>query len=148
MSAGMARSNDPGTSWIAAARSRRTAGDGQRRVLAALTVRPMTDAEIAAHAHMDGGSASKRRLDLQRAGRVIPTDRVRPTSTGSPARVWQITPTGREFLRNDAVPDGGRGIQASTAGSTLEAGCDGVLAPALFDPEADERWSSQWGRIK
>lgn len=141
------RSTDPGTSWIAAARSKRTSGDGQRRVLVALAVRPMTDAEIAEHAHMDGGSASKRRLDLQRAGRVAPTDRVRATSTGSPARVWQLTLAGQECLKDDAAPRR-PGVHAPTAGTTRDAGSDGVLALGLFDPGKDERWSSQWGRIK
>lgn len=87
----MVRSTDPETSRAAAMRTDRA--EGKRRVLAFLRAnswRSWTDHEIAIGAGMDKGSASKRRLDLQRDGLVEFAGEWGTTPTGSSARRWRL----------------------------------------------------------
>lgn len=86
----MARTSDPETSHIAARKTDRA--EGKRRVLAFLRANPgraFADYEIAQGTGLCGGSASKRRLDLQRDGLVVFAEEWGTTPTGSPARKWR-----------------------------------------------------------
>ena len=87
----MTRTTDPETSHAAARRTDRA--EGKRRVLAFLNARSgeaFTDHEIAEATGMDKGSASKRRLDLQRDGLVEFAGAWGTTPTGSSARKWRL----------------------------------------------------------
>lgn len=94
---GMTRAGDPETSHMAARSTDRA--EGKRRVLAFLTMnysRSFTDHEIAAATGLCTGSASKRRLDLQRDGLVEFAGEWGTTPTGSSARRWRLTRDGLE----------------------------------------------------
>lgn len=69
-------------------------------LLAQASVRiDFTDDELAiAMPEVHPGTLSKRRLRLERAGLIEDTKRLRPTRTGVPATVFQITDQGREVL--------------------------------------------------
>lgn len=85
------RPTGPETSHLAARRTDRA--EGKRKVLAFLCAnswRSWTDHEIATGAGMDKGSASKRRLDLQRDGVVEFAGEWGTTPTGSSARRWRL----------------------------------------------------------
>lgn len=83
------RSHNPETSHLAARRTDKA--EGKRRVLAFLREHQgaFTDHDIAAGTGLCQGSASKRRLDLQRDGLVVFAEEWGTTPTGSPARKWR-----------------------------------------------------------
>ena len=87
-----ARTSDPETSHIAAARQRHTAEDDRQLVLRLLAVYgPSTDHELAAHARRLQTSLGVRRGELVKAGKVEWAGYTRLSPSGSPARVWRLT---------------------------------------------------------
>ena len=100
---------DPETSHMAAVVALPNASDNRRRVLAALYAAGtigLTDFEIETATGIRQTSCGKRRLDLERAGLVqrcmfidyadmtlVPGRR--PSPTGAPSAVWEITDAGR-----------------------------------------------------
>lgn len=88
-----ARVTDPATSHQAAADARPHAGNDRDLVLGILRQHgPLTDFEIAAIAGRQQTSLGCRRKDLCRLGLVEWAGTTRPSPSGSPARVWQVTP--------------------------------------------------------
>lgn len=101
----VARASDPWTSHAAGrqAADPKNLTDAQGCVLSALASNRRTDHEVAAVKRMHGGTAAKRRLDLQRAGLVRPVvvdgeTLTRPTPHGRRAIVWEATEAGLEAL--------------------------------------------------
>lgn len=100
-----ARAADPETSRLAAERAGKFRRNGWLLVLEHLSVRPMTDFDLAAATGWQQTSIGKRRLECQRAGFVDRArdgrgeDVTRESPSGSPALVWAITPEGIEFYR-------------------------------------------------
>lgn len=93
----MARNTDPETSHQAARRVLSTKANDQALVLRILAdVTDATDFEIAQIAGRQQTSLGKRRGELRDAGLVEFAGFTRPSPSGSPARVWKITPAGIE----------------------------------------------------
>lgn len=92
-----ARASDPETSHEAAEDASFHASYGRRLVLQALSVRPMTDFELAELTGWQQTSIGKRRHECMEAGLVCVLkegeDKVakRPAPSGSMARVWRLT---------------------------------------------------------
>ncbi len=99
-----ARHSDPSTSRMAADRSAMKASEGRLAVLLHLSVKPMTDFELAVETKRAQTSIGKRRGECRDHGLVqIALDGrgeevKRPAPSGSPALVWEITQAGREYL--------------------------------------------------
>lgn len=81
-------------------------GQGKAKVLRVLATRgPMNDAQIAAAAGLEKGTAAKRRFDCAEAGWVhqVLDDEGNPvtrqTNTGTPAFVWALTDEGRAVVQ-------------------------------------------------
>lgn len=98
-----ARATDPITSHEAAASARPRAGTLRADALVALAAAGtagLTDFELATKVSQLSGrpvgqtSIGVRRKELTTAGYVTATDRRRPSTTGTPAIVWQITDRG------------------------------------------------------
>ena len=102
-----ARATDPETSKLAAERVAPRASAGRMKVLEHLCVRAMTDFELAAATGVAQTSIGKRRGEARDAGWVEVAldgngDEVRrPSTSGSPAMVWVITESGRDFYNNN-----------------------------------------------
>lgn len=99
-----ARNSDPETCHAAAASAAIRASFGRMRALRQLSYGARTDFELAAATGVQQTSIGKRRGECVKAGWVeAQTDDTgrkvtRPSDSGSPAIVWQITAKGREFL--------------------------------------------------
>ena len=99
----VARDTDPETSHVAAKIATMSASAGRMAALRHLAERPMTDFELAEASGMQQTSIGKRRGDCVPHGLVEPMldsagkKVTRPSPTGSPAIVWQITQAGRAF---------------------------------------------------
>lgn len=97
------RAGDPMTSHEAATRAGMRASEGRMLVLLNLTVKPMTDFELAAETKWQQTSIGKRRHECMMQGLVERAldgrgeDVRRPAPSGSPALVWQITQAGRHY---------------------------------------------------
>lgn len=93
------RVNDPDTCREP---SEFTMSKGRALALAAHAVHDgsgLTDFELATLTNTSQTSIGKRRKELVEAGLVIGTTERRPSPSGSPAIVWQITPAGAEWAR-------------------------------------------------
>lgn len=111
---GMVRASDPETSRGAAVVAIGRKALGQGLALEALYragERGLTDFELAAVTGWQQTSIGKRRGELRDDGLVCAAflldpmsgDRVsvrRPSPTGTPAQVWELTPSGRDFYNN------------------------------------------------
>ena len=104
------RRTDPVTSHEAESKVRPHASHGRRLVLALLSIRPMTDFELADSTGWQQTSIGKRRGECVALGYVEAftapdgTKCKRPSPSGSPAIVWAITQAGRiahEEMRNE-----------------------------------------------
>jgi len=99
-----ARNSDPETCHMAAASAAIRASHGRLRALSQLSYGARTDFELAAATGVQQTSIGKRRGECAKAGlveAVVGADgkRVtRPSDSGAPATVWQITDKGRAFL--------------------------------------------------
>ena len=94
-----ARITDPDTSHEAAQLPRR---NGQEVALLAhyhRIRRGLTDFELAEFTDTIQTSIGKRRHELMLAGYIEGTDLRRPSPSGSPAKVWRITPEGIDAAR-------------------------------------------------
>jgi hypothetical protein len=102
----MARNSDPSTSHKAASDASFKASAHRKKALTALSLRPMTDFELAEVTQLQQTSIGKRRKDCQDVGFVIPHENEkgvkvrRPAPSGSLAQVWEITPSGRQYLKD------------------------------------------------
>ncbi len=99
-----ARSTDPGTSHMAAARATvpMKLYAGQRRALHAIVAagqRGLNDFELADRTGSKQTSIGVRRGELARAGLVTRSGRRRPSDTGEPADVWIATDLGIDVWR-------------------------------------------------
>jgi hypothetical protein len=100
-----ARTSDPETSRMAAARAAKRMAQGRMMVLRHLMEGPKTDFELAAASGIQQTSIGKRRHDCMTDGQVeVAKDGnvvlTRPSPTGSPARVWKITQAGIDDYLN------------------------------------------------
>ncbi len=91
----------PETSVIAARRALGRSGNCRRQILYALRFSPMTDEEMQLFLRMSANTQRPRRIELLRAGLLAYTDERRPTLSGSPSIVWEITPLGRLAMTHD-----------------------------------------------
>lgn len=92
-----ARYGDPETSHIAAEMAKTKAPTDRDRALRELKAageNGLTDFELADRMDRQQTSAGKRRQELQLLGLVEYAGVHRPAPSGSPARVWRITPKG------------------------------------------------------
>lgn len=86
-----ARTNDPGTSHVAARGARAFAGEHCRKILAALRATDgLTIYELERATGLDHVAIARRLPELQSQGAAVPTDETRPGSTGRPCRVWRV----------------------------------------------------------
>lgn len=86
----LARTSDPATSQIAAARTVAFRADHASRILTALRDRgPMTVDQIAKVTNLTAWQVNKRLPELQRANVATPTGLTRPSASGRPERVWR-----------------------------------------------------------
>lgn len=97
----------PDTSREAAELIAPSSGSQRFRVLRAIagSTTGATDDEIQNALEMSGNTQRPRRMELEEMGwiTVVPGAR-RPTSTGGSARVWTLTPEGRQaWIDNDGV---------------------------------------------
>jgi len=84
-----ARSRDPVTSHMTAARLDEFAGTHAEKILACLTkYGPQTVDELAVRLDMQTQAVNKRLPDLQRRGKAIPTGDARHSRSGRLERVW------------------------------------------------------------
>jgi hypothetical protein len=60
----------------------------------------LTDFELASLTKTSQTSIGKRRKELCEAGLIVGTTERRPSPSGSPSIVWQITPMGAEIARS------------------------------------------------
>jgi hypothetical protein len=99
------RNGDRMTSHEAATRAGMRASEGRMLVLLNLTVKPMTDFELAAETGWQQTSIGKRRHEclmnslVERALDGRGEEVRRPSPSGSPALVWAITQAGREYYK-------------------------------------------------
>lgn len=101
-------SGDPSTSFEAALAAAGRAGSVRATVLGYLAGRGIlgaTNSEIEADLHLARPTGSNRRGDLERAGLCRATSRRRPTPTGSPAIVYEITSLGQRVAEHLAAQD-------------------------------------------
>lgn len=93
-----ARASDPGTSHQAAQRASTRAATDRALVLRIHQqyTSGLTDFELAEIAGRQQTSLGVRRGELRKAGLIVDSGHKRPSPSGSPAVVWQITDTGRE----------------------------------------------------
>jgi hypothetical protein len=107
MQAPAARNSDPSTSHAAAQKAELHATENRLAVLRCLSIKPMTDFELAAELNRQQTSCGKRRGECRDHGLVqIALDGrgeevKRPAPSGSMALVWEITQAGLEFLRQN-----------------------------------------------
>lgn len=90
------------TEMLAALRQRPKLGTARQKVLGAFIEADRagaTDEEVATTLQMRLYTAAPRRNELLRGGWIKDSGRVRPTTTGSPATVWELTEQARERLR-------------------------------------------------
>jgi hypothetical protein len=100
----VARSTDPETSHEAAKDATFKASTNRLKALYALSMRPMTDYELAEFTGLQQNSIGKRRGDCAKAGLVEPLlieekPVKRPGPTGSKCLVWKLTERGIEYVR-------------------------------------------------
>jgi hypothetical protein len=90
------RFTDPDTSVHAATVAAVNAGTNRALALRVHAAHPdgLTDFELAEITGVQQTSCGKRRGELVRMGMVARTDQRRPSPSGTPAVVWQITPGG------------------------------------------------------
>jgi hypothetical protein len=97
------RDGDPMTSHLAATKAAKGASHGRMLVLLNLSVKPLTDFDLAAETGWQQTSIGKRRHECMMAGYVERAldgrgeEVRRPSPSGSPALVWQITQAGRDY---------------------------------------------------
>jgi len=102
--ASASRRADPDTSKMAAERVAPHASHGRILVLENLAVKPLTDFELSALTGWLATSIGKRRGECVKNGWVENAldghaeEVRRPSPSGSPALVWQITQAGRDVL--------------------------------------------------
>lgn len=84
-----ARKSDPVTSHQAASQAT-FAGEHCRRILEALAVAPGTIYELADAVGLDHVQVARRCADLERDGKAVPMEHLRPGPTGRMCRVWRL----------------------------------------------------------
>jgi predicted ArsR family transcriptional regulator len=89
------RRTDPVTSKIAGTMAREFKGDHERRIFEALAAGPGTKDEISERCGLTEQQVARRMHGLARAGLVETTGTTRPSASGRPERVWQITAASR-----------------------------------------------------
>lgn len=92
------RATDPDTSREAAAVNKPRAATHRTLALQVLRAHPggLTDFELAALTGLAQTSVGKRRGELRDVGFVADSGKRRPSPSGSPAIVWQVTEYGRQ----------------------------------------------------
>lgn len=89
------RDTDPETSWEAAFANLGAKAVDRRSALRSLyATHSLTDFELGDEMNRVQSSAGKRRGELRDLGLAEWTGEHRPSPSGSPARVWRITPRG------------------------------------------------------
>jgi predicted ArsR family transcriptional regulator len=142
----MARSADPGTSWIAAAKAKRRKPTALLVALGGLAHEPATADQLAARTGQHLSTVSRRLTDLGRLGLAETTGKVQPSSTGALARVWQITNYGRQRLRADGTGGSASRVASTGTGTTSITQTSTTVAQIELFPAAERE--RQWGTIR